>query len=71
MGFRWSFALSIRFLLLYSLFSFSVTNCRIFVTHTKCHEDESNALLKFKESFVTIKKTSLCEFKFLELIKLS
>jgi len=58
MGFGWSFALSVRFLLLYSLFSLSVTNCRLSVTHTKCHEDESNALLKFKESFVTSKSAS-------------
>ncbi|XP_047162687.1 receptor-like protein 7 [Vigna umbellata] len=62
MGFRWSLALSIHFLLLYSLFSFSVTNCRLSVNHTKCHEDESYALLKFKESFVISKSASYNPF---------
>ncbi|KAK7401552.1 hypothetical protein VNO78_13121 [Psophocarpus tetragonolobus] len=52
MEFRCSFALSIHFLLLYSLFSFTVT-CLL-----SCHEDESYALLQFKKKFVISKFAS-------------
>ncbi|KAG4922637.1 hypothetical protein JHK82_051611 [Glycine max] len=52
MGFRDSFGLSTQFLLIYSLFSFTVAKCLLFVPPTRCHEDESYALVQFKESFV-------------------
>ncbi|BAT83395.1 hypothetical protein VIGAN_04053600 [Vigna angularis var. angularis] len=60
----WSFALSKNFLFLYSLFSFTVTNCLLFVSPTKCHEHESRALLQFKERFVINKSSSYNPFSY-------
>ncbi|CAI8584622.1 unnamed protein product [Vicia faba] len=42
--------LSAQFLFLYSLLSFTFTTS-FPLTHPKCHEDESHALLQFKEGF--------------------
>ncbi|KAK7374500.1 hypothetical protein VNO80_07930 [Phaseolus coccineus] len=58
-----SFARSKYFLFLYSLFSFTATNCLLFVPPTKCHEHESRALLQFKKSFV-ISKSSYNPFSY-------
>ena len=65
MGLLWSLALSIQFLFLYSLFLSTVTNClpSLQPTH-ECHEDESNALLQFKESFVISKFASYNPFSY-------
>ncbi|XP_027930101.1 receptor-like protein 7 [Vigna unguiculata] len=60
----WSFALSKYSLFLYSLFSFTATNCLLFVAPTKCHEHESRALLQFKESFVISKSSSYNLFSY-------
>lgn len=50
MGFMWSL---VQFLFLHSLISFTVTNCSSFIQpSSQCHEDESHALLQFKEGFV-------------------
>ena len=64
MGFQWFFALSIQFLMLCLLFSFTVTNCLLSVPPTRCHEDESHALLQFKERFVISKSTSYNPFSY-------
>ncbi|XP_057756202.1 receptor-like protein 7 [Arachis stenosperma] len=62
-------ALSLHFLLFFhhSLFSsFPLTNC-LTMNHSTtnvCHEDESNALLKFKESFVISKSASQNPFSY-------
>ncbi|RYR14539.1 hypothetical protein Ahy_B04g071137 [Arachis hypogaea] len=65
----WHLALSLHFLLFFhhSLFSsFSLTNClpSNHLTTNECHEDESNALLKFKESFVISKSVSQNPFSY-------
>ncbi|RZB53707.1 receptor-like protein 6 [Glycine soja] len=64
MGFRDSFGLSTQFLLIYSLFSFTVAKCLLFVPPTRCHEDESYALVQFKESFVISKSASYNPFSY-------
>ncbi|MED6200840.1 hypothetical protein PIB30_089211 [Stylosanthes scabra] len=70
MKFLWHLALSLHFLLFFHhlLFSsFPVTNCVTLnhsTTKTECHEDESNALLKFKESFVISKSASQNPFSY-------
>ncbi|RHN44189.1 putative leucine-rich repeat-containing, plant-type [Medicago truncatula] len=46
-----SLVLLVKFLFLYSLFSFAFTTCFPQI-HPKCHGDESHALLQFKEGFV-------------------
>ncbi|AES77345.1 receptor-like protein 7 [Medicago truncatula] len=46
-----SLVLLLKFLFLYSLFSFTFTTCFPQI-HPKCHGDESHALLQFKEGFV-------------------
>ncbi|RDX91999.1 Receptor-like protein 12, partial [Mucuna pruriens] len=61
MGF---WCLSIQFFLLCSLFSFTVTNCFLIVYPTRCHEDESYALLQFKERFVFSKSASYNPFSY-------
>lgn len=59
MGLFWFLAIPILYLfLLYSLFASTVTSCFPFVQHAQCHEDESSALLQFKQSFVINKSTS-------------
>ncbi|KAJ1443710.1 Leucine-rich repeat [Sesbania bispinosa] len=58
MGFLWSFALSVQFLFLYSLFCFTVTHCFPSIQPKQCHEDESHALLQFKKGFVISKFAS-------------
>ncbi|XP_057435953.1 receptor-like protein Cf-9 [Lotus japonicus] len=58
MGFMWSLDLSLQLLFLYSLFSLTVTNCVPFIQPMPCHEDDSHALLQFKEGFVISKLAS-------------
>ncbi|KAL2330019.1 hypothetical protein Fmac_017600 [Flemingia macrophylla] len=58
MWFGWSSAVSIQFLFLFSLFSFTYTNCLPLVPLARCHEDERYALLQFKERFVISKSAS-------------
>jgi len=52
-----SLVLLLQFLFLYSLFSSTFTTCFPLV-QPKCHQDESHALLQFKEGFVTRKFAS-------------
>lgn len=51
MVFVWSHVLLLKFIFLYSLFSFTFTTCFPQI-QPKCHDDESHALLQFKEGFV-------------------
>lgn len=60
----WSFALSIKFLLLYSLSSFTYNYCFPLLHPTRCHEDESYALLQIKERFVISKSASYNPFSY-------
>ncbi|MED6208459.1 hypothetical protein PIB30_045251 [Stylosanthes scabra] len=69
MKFLWHLALSLHFLLFFHhlLFSsFPLTNCLTLnhSTTNQCHEDESSALLKFKESFVISKSASQNPFSY-------
>jgi hypothetical protein len=56
--FVWSLVLLLQFVFLYSLFSFTFTTCFPLI-HPKCHDDESHALLQFKEGFHLNKFASL------------
>ncbi|KAK2378121.1 receptor protein [Trifolium repens] len=58
MVFVWSLVLLVQFLFLYSLFSFTFTTCFPLI-QPKCHDDESHALLQFKEGFHIDKFASL------------
>ncbi|KAF7825737.1 receptor-like protein 12 [Senna tora] len=51
-------------LLLYPLFTFSVTNSFSSVQPPLCHEDESSALMQFKQSFVITKSASYSSFSY-------
>ncbi|XP_058736312.1 receptor-like protein 7 [Vicia villosa] len=53
----WSLVLSVQFLFLYSLFSFTFTTS-FPLTHPKCHQKESHALLQFKEGLIISKSAS-------------
>ena len=57
MVFVWSHALLVKFLFLYLIFSFTFTTCFPQIQQ-KCHDDESHALLQFKEGFVINKSAS-------------
>ena len=58
MVFVWSLVLFVKFLFLCSLFSFTFTKSFPQIK-SKCHDDESIALLQFKEGFVINKSASV------------
>lgn len=59
MGLLWFLAiLMLYLLLLYSLFTFTVSNCFHTGNPVLCHEDESFALLQFKQNFVITEAAS-------------